>query len=126
MDGFFSRMREWFDLVEQGFVTTPERQNPTRSDCHGWSAHPLVHYFATILGIRPASLGFNTVTITPQLGSLTAAQGRLPHPRGEIVVEVRVENGVVQGSITLPDGVTGNWRANGQTIDLRPGQQEIR
>ncbi len=46
-------------------------------------AHPLYHFFATILGIRPASAGFRTVRIEPQLGSLTFARGqcRIPGER---------------------------------------------
>jgi glycogen debranching enzyme len=38
---FFDRMGLWFDLPAQGFKTTPEQPEPTRSDCHGWGAHPL-------------------------------------------------------------------------------------
>jgi hypothetical protein len=79
----------------------------------------LFHYFATILGIRPASNQFATVEITPQLGHLTHASGTLVHPRGEIVVDFAVEAGELRGSIHLPDGVTGRLRVNGQFIPLK-------
>ncbi len=125
MDVFFDRMEEWFALVEQGFVTTPERQNRTRSDCHGWSAHPLYHYFATILGIRPASLGFSSLTIIPQLGPLGSASGSLPHPHGQISAEFRVAEGVLRGSITLPDGVTGMLHINDQVHALHAGRRDF-
>ena len=33
----------------------------TRSDCHAWGAHPVFHFYATVLGIRPAAPGFRRV-----------------------------------------------------------------
>ena len=68
--GDCDRMELWFNLIEQGFKTTPEAPEPTRSDCHGWGAHPLYHDFASLLGIdgknrRPAAFGFERVEIAP-------------------------------------------------------------
>ncbi|MCB0182677.1 MAG: hypothetical protein KDE31_00350, partial [Caldilineaceae bacterium] len=34
----FERLGLWFDLAAQGFKTTPEQPEPSRSDCHGWGA----------------------------------------------------------------------------------------
>ncbi|MCB0149737.1 MAG: hypothetical protein KDE01_19095, partial [Caldilineaceae bacterium] len=59
----FERLGLWFDLAAQGFKTTPEQPEPSRSDCHGWGAHPLYHFFATLLGIRPSAPGFGQVEI---------------------------------------------------------------
>src|SRR5215213_11960269 len=87
-DALFERMELWFDLPGQGFTTTPEQPEPSRSDCHGWGAHPLFHGFATLLGIRPASLGFSVVAITPLLGPLEEITGSLVHPRGQIDVRL--------------------------------------
>jgi alpha-L-rhamnosidase len=121
----FERMQLWFDLAERGLKTTIESPEPTRSDCHAWGAHPLYHYFATILGIRPGDLGFRTVVIAPQLGPLTSAGGRLVHPRGEISVDVRIKEGSLSGSATLPPGVTGTFIFDGKTRALREGSQEL-
>lgn len=125
MDKFFERMSLWFDLKKLDFKTTVEMPEPSRSDCHAWGAHPIYHYFASILGIRPASPGFGTVRIEPQLGPLTHAKGTLVHPRGEIKVDLHVENDVPKGTITLPDGVTGTYHHGKVTIDLASGKQEI-
>ncbi|MEZ4556023.1 MAG: hypothetical protein R2854_06150 [Caldilineaceae bacterium] len=76
----FERMGLWFELAAQGFKTTPEQPEPSRSDCHGWGAHPLYHYFATLLGIRPAGLGFDEVEIRPMPGDLTHLSGEMVHP----------------------------------------------
>ena len=64
IDALFERLSLWFELPAQGFTTTPEMPEPTRSDCHAWGAHPLYHMFASLLGIRPAAPGFRSVTIT--------------------------------------------------------------
>ncbi len=87
-DQLIKRMDVWFGLADRGFRTTPEVYEP-RSDCHAWGAHPVFHYFASILGIRPGSAGFKTVHVQPQLGSLQWAKGKMPHPRGMIAIEAR-------------------------------------
>lgn len=125
MDKFFERMSLWFNLKELDFKTTVEMPEPSRSDCHAWGAHPIYHYFASVLGIRPASPGFKTIRIEPQLGPLTQAKGTLVHPRGAIEVDLHMENTVPKGTITLPDEVTGTYHYGRATIDLVPGKQEI-
>jgi len=122
---FFSRMKLWFDLPAQGFKTTPEQPEPSRSDCHGWGAHPLYHYFASLLGIRPASFGFESVEIAPMPGHLTSLSGEMVHPRGQITSDLHFENGSVHGNVSLPAGLTGIFRYAGKSLDLQPGLQQI-
>lgn len=123
IDQFFERMGYWFDMRQLDFKTTYENNDPAtnRSDCHAWGAHPLYHYFASVLGIRPSSPGCATVAIEPQLGPLAHAAGRLAHPRGEIAVELRAEADALHGTIELPDGVTGTLRLGDRTIELVSG-----
>jgi len=126
IDALVERLGLWFDLAERDFKTPVESPEPSRSDCHAWGSHPLYHYFATILGIRPASLGFRSVEIAPQLGPLTSASGRLVHPAGgEIVVDFRLEDGTLHASVTLPPGLTGTLCYAGQTLPLTEGTQEV-
>ncbi len=122
---FFARLGLWFDLPEQGFTTTPEQPEPSRSDCHGWGAHPLYHYFASLLGIRPALFGFERVEIAPMPGHLTRLSGEMAHPRGWVAADLRFEEGRVRGTITLPGGVAGTFRYAGKTQPLTSGSQEI-
>jgi alpha-L-rhamnosidase len=123
---FFSRMGLWFDLAAQGFKTTPEQPEPTRSDCHGWGAHPLYHYFASLLGIRPISFGFDRVEIAPMPGHLRSLSGEMVHPQGRIAADLHFENGHVHGNITLPAGMTGTFRFAGKSLELQPGSQSIK
>jgi hypothetical protein len=124
-EALFTRLGLWLDLPAQGFTTTPERPEPTRSDCHGWGAHPLFHAFATLLGIRPADAGFRRVEIAPLLGSLTTVAGALVHPRGLIEVRLSVVDGALGGEICLPQGVTGTLRYGELTQELVPGAQRV-
>ena len=121
IERLFDRLRLWSYLREMGFKTTVEMPEPSRSDCHAWGAHPLFHTFASILGIRPASFGFQTVRIEPQLGPLAWARGSLPHPHGMITADVTPTGATIE----LPTGITGEWIQNGRTHALPPGRSVV-
>ncbi|MBC2603208.1 alpha-L-rhamnosidase-related protein [Puniceicoccus vermicola] len=125
MDAFMERMQLWFGLVDKGFKTTFEKPGDTRSDCHAWGAHPLYHYYATILGVRPASPGFETVRISPQLGKMESASGSLVHPRGHIDVDYRKSGRSLKATITLPEGITGTFRHGEIEIPLSAGKNQV-
>lgn len=105
MDRFFARLQQWFDLPALGFKTTLEHPEPSRSDCHAWGAHPLYHYLATILGIRP-KMGGREFTVSPQLGPLRRASGTFPLPQGDLTVGARREGSRTIVTIRAPRGVT--------------------
>jgi hypothetical protein len=123
---YVDQLGPWRSMLAMGLTTTPESPEPTRSDSHAWSAHPNYGLLATVLGVRPGSAGFRTVVIAPNLGALSRAEGRVPHPRGDIDVRLtRTAGGGVDAIITLPDGVTGRLEWGGRSAPLRPGRQEI-
>jgi hypothetical protein len=119
------RLQLWFDLEPGGLKTTPETPEPTRSDCHGWGSTPLYHYLATLLGIRPEGFGFERVRIQPRPGNLTHLHGRLPHPKGMIEADLRLENNAIHGLITLPVGLTGVFIDRDRQVQLQEGKQEV-
>ena len=125
MEPLFDRLRgTWGELVKLGLKTPLEKPEPSRSDCHAWSSHPLFHLHATLLGVRPTCFGMTDLTITPQLGPLPTLAGRLPLPHplsGEIVSNWRQENGHLSGSITLPQGVHATLRINREEHELGAG-----
>ena len=125
MDRFFDRMSLWFDMKGQGFKTTLEHPEPSRSDCHAWGAHPVYHYFASLLGIRPAAPGFAKVRIEPQMWPLTWAKGKLPHPKGFVTVDFKIKDDALTGTVELPPGVTGTLAYGGKARALKPGKQSI-
>lgn len=127
MDQFFERLRSWFEMSQLDFKTTYENADPhgNRSDCHAWGAHPLYHYFASVLGIRPTSPGFQTVEIRPQLGHLQRVSGKLAHPNGVIETDFNIEAGNLTGTINLPEGISGVLHQNGQDFPLLPGKNVV-
>jgi hypothetical protein len=126
MDLLLERLGLWFSLKDNGFRTTLEAPEPSRSDCHAWGAHPVFHYFASLLGIRPASPGFASVRIEPQLGPLGWARGSMPHPAGAITMEVRRSGEALEGMVALPAGISGKLLWEGRSQQLRPGAQTLR
>jgi hypothetical protein len=118
-------LRPWFDHERLGLSTTLEQDEPSRSDCHAWGAHPVHHFHATLLGIRPAAPGFVRVRVAPQLGPLAWAQGVCVHPRGEITARFERSRERLQGFVTLPPGVTGQFHDGAAQQELIPGRNVI-
>ncbi len=125
-DLLIKRLGDWFKLEKSGFKTLPEYiDGKSRSDCHAWSSHPLFHYFATILGIRPASFGFETVSFTPLLSGLKHAEGCMVHPKGEIKAAYRAEDEHFTADIALPSGVSGTLHYGDKTYLVHEGENHI-
>jgi hypothetical protein len=123
---YVQQLAPWQGMLALGLTTVPETPEPTRSDSHAWSAHPNYGLLATVLGVRPAEPGFRKVRIAPHLGPLRRAEGRVPHPRGGILVRLaRTEAGGLRGEVTLPDGLEGVLEWGGKEMPLRPGRQEV-
>jgi hypothetical protein len=125
-DGYIEMLQPWRNMLKIGLTTFAENPEPTRSDCHAWSASPNYDLLATVCGIEPAEPGFKSVKIEPHPGPLTWVEGKMPHPLGEIKVRLeRIGKNGVKGSITLPDGLKGKFLWNGKSITLKSGSQMI-
>jgi hypothetical protein len=125
-DRYIEMLQPWRDMLKIGLTTFAENPEPTRSDCHAWSASPNYDLLATVCGIEPAEPGFKSVKIEPHLGPLTWVEGKMPHPLGQISVRLE-RNGKtgIKGSITLPPGLTGRFLWNGKSVTLKPGPQTV-
>lgn len=74
--------------------------------CHGWAAGPTAWLMEYVLGIAPASPGFETVTIRPHMPGLDFVRGTFPTPHGPIAVShERQPDGSIRTSTQLPPGV---------------------
>ena len=125
-DRYVEMLAPWREMLERGLTTFAEKPDPTRSDCHAWSASPDYELLASVVGIEPASPGFQSVRIAPQLGPLEWVKGSMPHPLGEMVVELHREGASgVRGSVTLPAGLSGEFAWNGAKVALHGGAQAI-
>ena len=116
----------WREMLRLGLTSTPENPEPTRSDSHAWAAHPNYFLLATVLGVRPAGAGFRTVRIEPSLGPLQWAEGRVPHPAGDITLRLtRAGATGLRATVGLPPGVSGELVWAGQHTPLHPGSQKL-
>lgn len=114
-DELYKRFQLWLDLPSKGFRTTPEKPDPTRSDCHAWGSHPLYHLLTSVAGIRPAAPGFSLVRIEPQPGPLRQVRVSMPHPAGSVGVDIALaEDGKWHGKVQTPDGIPGILAINGE------------
>jgi hypothetical protein len=125
-DRIIEQLAPWREMLRLGLTSTPENPEPTRSDSHAWAAHPNYDLLATVLGVRPGSAGFRTVRIEPALGPLQWAEGRVPHPAGNIDVRLtRTAGGGVRAAVTLPAALRGELVWAGRHVALHAGRQEL-
>jgi len=125
-DGFVALLDPWQKMLESGLTTFAETPDPTRSDCHAWSASPLYFLLSSVCGMHPAEPGFRSVLIEPHPGALKQIKGIMPHPKGKI--EVNLQQGVqgrLTGEINLPKGLSGTYRHQGKQIALKGGSNRI-
>jgi alpha-L-rhamnosidase len=89
---------------------------------HGWSSAPTAWLIENVLGITPASPGYDTVSIHPNLLGLDYANGSVPTPHGTINIHVSKQKGI---DLDLPSGVTATIDYNGHTSTLNSGHHTI-
>ena len=125
-DRYVESLGVWKDMLDRGLTTFAERPEPSRSDCHAWSASPLYDFLATVCGIEPASCGFKSVRIAPHPAKLNRISGKLPHPNGMIEVNLKKEKDRLTGTIILPKGVTGEYEYHQKKISLTDGLNTLK
>ncbi len=119
---FNAQLDDWRDMLAMGLTTFAENPEPTRSDCHAWSAAPNYQFLSTVLGVNPGSPGFATVRIEPNIGDLTFAEGKMPHPLGEISVKVERVGAGAKAIVMLPKGLDGEFVWKGERKQVMGGK----
>ena len=124
-NNYLEAIEPWKQMIDLGLTTFAERPDPTRSDCHAWSASPVYDLLSIVAGITPDSPGFQTVSIRPHPGGLSNIRASMPHPDGKIRLDLAFEADKVRGSIELPEGISGEFTYFGKDILLEPGGNKI-
>lgn len=125
-DLYYSQLTPWRDMLKIGLTTFAEKPEPTRSDCHAWSASPNYDFLATICGIMPGSPGFAKVLIAPALGELKEVSGTMPHPQGMISVAFKRKGTEgLKATIILPEKLSGTLIWKEKSILLHGGTQNL-
>jgi hypothetical protein len=83
--------RSWRHMVESGATITWEawdtRYKPNLDWTHAWGAAPANLLSRFVLGAQPLSPGWSRVVIRPHTGGLAFAAGKIPTPRGPLMVD---------------------------------------
>lgn len=122
---YIRMLQPWHNMIGMGLTTFAERPEPTRSDCHAWSASPNYDLLATVCGIEPAAPGFAKVRIAPHLGALQWVNASMPHPAGTIMVSLQQKDGQLTGEVRLPKGVPGELKWQGRLLKWTGGTQKV-
>ena len=124
-DEYLNQLGPWREMLKLGLTTWAETPEPARSDCHAWSAHPNIDLLATVAGIEPAAPGFGEVVIRPHLGALTRLSVKMPHPQGDITVNLDRAGDRLNAAVILPRGLKGRVEWRGKQISLHGGRQRV-
>lgn len=122
---YFTQLTPWKKMLDAGLTTFAETDKNPRSDCHAWSATPCFDLLHLVAGIYPAKHGFKEVRIEPNFGPLKKMDVKFPHPYGIIRLKLRREKEKINGEITLPKKLTGEFIWHGITLKLKSGKQKI-
>lgn len=122
---YIPQLDPWRKMLALGLSTWAENPEPTRSDSHAWSAHPTYDLLTIVAGIAPGSPGFDTVDISPNLGSLKQASATMPTPKGLVGVHYTKTGNRWKAAVTLPSGLSGELRWHGRAIPLHDGVQTL-
>lgn len=86
---YMAELGPWRAMIDQGLTTFAENPEPTRSDCHAWSAHPILGFFQIVAGVTSVAEGWRKARIAPRPGRLRSFRAEIPHPDGPLVVHLR-------------------------------------
>ena len=101
--------RSWRHMVDSGATITWEawdqKYKPNQDWNHAWGAAPanLLPHF--VLGAQPLTPGWGRALIQPHPGSLANVEGRIPTPRGELLVSWKQDKNF-NLTLSLPTGLT--------------------
>ena len=124
-DLYLSHLDPWRKMLGLGLSTWAEKPEPTRSDCHAWSASPNYDLLTIVAGIHPDAPGFRKVLISPHLSGLRHLDVSMPLPQGLIRTQYEWGGNRWNATLTLPPGLNGELSWKNRTWTLHPGKQSM-
>jgi alpha-L-rhamnosidase len=109
---YLAHLDPWRRMLALGLTTFAETEEPARSDCHGWSAHPLLGFFQIVAGVTSAANGWARARVEPRPGRLRRFDARIAHPLGELRVVYRDDG--LELETPVPTDVV--WRGRAATV----------
>jgi alpha-L-rhamnosidase len=125
-DVYLTQLQPWYDMLRLGLSTWAENSEPTRSDCHAWSASPNYDLLTLVAGIRPEMPRFRRVRIVPHLRGLHHLDASMPHVDGAIHTAYQLEGATWKATVTLPPGLNGELVWGTHEYPLHAATQVLR
>ena len=122
---YLTQLAPWYNMLDLGLSTWAETPEPTRSDCHAWSASPNYDLFTIVAGVQPGAPGFKKVRIEPHLDGLHQLNASMPHPNGMIETSYRLDGNHWAATVILPPGVDGQFTWKNRVLPLHSGSQTL-
>jgi alpha-L-rhamnosidase len=116
---YLQELEPWKEMIEEGLTTFAENPEPTRSDCHAWSAHPILGFFQIVAGVMSTAPCWKKARIMPHPGSLKRFDARIAHPDGELRVKWEDDH------LHIETPVEAELRWRGRCEALAPGMYKI-
>ena len=116
---YLQELQPWKEMIESGLTTFAENPEPTRSDCHAWSAHPILGFFQIVAGVTSIAAGWKKAKIMPHPGLLRRFNARIAHPDGELRVAYE------DGKLFINSPVPFQLAWDGKSASLAPGTHKL-
>lgn len=116
---YLEEMQPWKEMLSNGLSTFAENPEPTRSDCHAWSAHPILGFFQIVAGVTSTAPGWKRARIMPHPGKLKRFDARIDHPDGELRVRWQ------DGKFDIDSPIPFEFRWMGRRENLKPGKHRL-
>ncbi|RZK80204.1 MAG: alpha-L-rhamnosidase [Pedobacter sp.] len=103
-------IRSWYNMIRVGSTISLEawdnKFKPNQDWNHAWGAAPANIIPRRLMGVEPLKPGFETVSIKPQVASLSFAEAVIPTIRGAIKIAVKTGK-TYELKVTLPANMDG-------------------
>lgn len=116
---YLAELEPWREMIREGLTTFAENPPPVRSDCHAWSAHPILGLIQFVAGVEPIERGQTRLAIRPQIARLRHLRLTMPHPEGEVIVQWDGDQLVVGSPVPFDL----EWQ--GKRESFAPGKHEV-
>ncbi len=116
---YMDELQPWKEQIENGLTTFAENPEPTRSDCHAWSAHPILGFFQIVAGVTSIAPAWKKAQIMPHPGDLKRFDANIAHRDGNL--QVKYENETFE----IDSPVPFNFKWRGLSGEFTPGRHRI-
>ena len=96
----------WRNMIYDGCTTCIESEDYARSECHAWGALALYELPSAILGVRPATPGYEKIQVSPHTEFLDWAEGTVKTPAGDVRVSWERRGEKLDLSVEAPEGIS--------------------